>query len=256
MPTWEVSRIDLEASNRVKIVFSLDMKQSDGIDLDDTLLIDNYALIRETGNGPIIFPASMAQTDPVDLTSVLLTFWPDLTESGFTYILEVNSQVRGAGGELAGVTNFGTLESLDLSTPIITSGDEEELGRDLAVDPFTGTFEVVDGHYKTHKGIEYLKKRIFRRIETAAGQFFHLPDYGAGLPLKLKKLGTSAEVRSLRFEIERQVKLEDGVEDARVTLKQENTGILKISLQVLLFWLAHKVIDIAVEVLSHHIAHF
>jgi phage baseplate assembly protein W len=91
---------------------------------------------------------------------------------------------------------------------------------------------VVDsaGDYETHSGVALLKKLILRRLTTAPGDFFHLPDYGLGL--RAKDPMNPAELPRLKAEVERQVMLEPEVDAVRAQVSLDRDGVLTIQLRV------------------------
>ena len=72
------------------------------------------------------------------------------------------------------------------------------------------------GDYVLESGAPLLRKLITRRLVTQRGAFFHLPDYGAGLPVK--GLVTPSGLAQLKAEIERQVLREPEVEVTSATI--------------------------------------
>lgn len=87
-----------------------------------------------------------------------------------------------------------------------------------------------DGDYQTHSGNELLRKLIIRRLVTPKGAFFHLPNYGLGLPLKLP-LRTS-RLNELKADIEEQCLLERDVLGAACSITITADGFLVIGLRV------------------------
>ena len=87
-----------------------------------------------------------------------------------------------------------------------------------------------DGDYQTHSGNQLLRKLIVRRIATPKGGFFHLPEYGFGLPLKLPLRGS--RLNELRAAVEEQCMLEAEVAAASCAIVISADGFLLISLKV------------------------
>jgi hypothetical protein len=99
----------------------------------------------------------------------------------------------------------------DLANPFVS--------RDvLRLPPLLGTYQLTDtGDFGLDKSLEAsLRKRVLRRVTTAAGGFFHLPDYGAGQ--KIKGLLTVDAVDRLRARIRAQILQEPDVLEAVVVL--------------------------------------
>lgn len=95
------------------------------------------------------------------------------------------------------------------------------LSRDaLVVPPRLGTYQVTDtGDLGTDKtGEAGLRKRIVRRVLSAAASFFHLPGYGVGV--ELKRTITVDMLRRLSSRIRAQVLQEPEVQAVTVSLSQ------------------------------------
>lgn len=96
------------------------------------------------------------------------------------------------------------------------------LSRDaLVFPPQLGTYQVTDaGDVGTDKSGEAgLRKRITRRVLSAASSFFHLQGYGAGV--QLKQTITVDMLRRLSSRIRTQVRREPEVQEVKVTLAQD-----------------------------------
>lgn len=89
----------------------------------------------------------------------------------------------------------------------------------LQLPPLLGTYQLTDtGDFGLDKSREAsLRKRLLRRVTTAASGFFHLPGYGA-MP-KLKGLLTVDAVERLQTRIRAQCLQEPDVLDVKVTLE-------------------------------------
>ena len=97
---------------------------------------------------------------------------------------------------------------VDVANPPFPSDNSLAVGGTLIINSY--------GDYESVAGEELVKKLIIRRITTQLGGFFHLPDYGIGIGVK--QLLPIGDLVKLQTEIERQVKLEPEVQNARVTL--------------------------------------
>lgn len=91
-----------------------------------------------------------------------------------------------------------------------------------------------DGDYAFDDGITNLKKRIYRRLLTSKGKFAALPDYGVGVPGKLKKLGTAAVRLQLAAEAEKQIAQEPDVLGVKVRVEndQSTPGLTRFKIRV------------------------
>ncbi len=103
-------------------------------------------------------------------------------------------------------------------------------GVDLFYDTFTGAY-VLDPRrdIAVHAGIETFKKRIIRRLLTAKGGFYHLPDYGVGIQVKKKFNATN--LTRLQAEIIRQLREEEDIDDLAVNLANPSPGGLVVEIR-------------------------
>lgn len=83
--------------------------------------------------------------------------------------------------------------------------------------PVGGTLQITSaGDYKSVTGEALIRKLIIRRLISKRGDFFHLPQYGAGL--RVKDTMANVDLRKLSKELEAQIKFEPEVEAAAVGL--------------------------------------
>lgn len=107
--------------------------------------------------------------------------------------------------------------------------------------PAGGTLEITaGGDYQSETGPAFVRKLIVRRLlSTPArlspigrGDFFHLPEYGAGIPAQVKGMVSTANLVALKKLIEQQTLLEPEVSAAVAKLSfNAANGILNIELQ-------------------------
>jgi len=83
-----------------------------------------------------------------------------------------------------------------------------------------------NGDYVNVTGAELVRKLIFRRLMTVPGDFFHLPNYGAGV--RIKEPVPSGDIIKLKMEIESQVLREPDVETVTASVSLAATGVLSI----------------------------
>lgn len=107
--------------------------------------------------------------------------------------------------------------------------------------PVGGTLEITSsGDYKSVTGEALVKKLIIRRLISKRGDFFHLPNYGAGL--RIKDVVPTTNLRKLATEIESQIKLEPEVEAVQVGLSYTAaSSALVVQLKVKLFQIGQQV---------------
>lgn len=102
----------------------------------------------------------------------------------------------------------------------------------LRLPPLLGTYQLIDtGDFGLDKSQQAsLRKRITRRVTTAAGGFFHLPSYGAAP--KMKGLLTTDAAERLQARIRAQVLQEPDVVDVLVKVTQVPgfTGMLSVAI--------------------------
>lgn len=154
------------------------------------------------------------------------------------YMVTVTGVVSAEGAYtlLPGSTE-ATLHTFARGTPPPAQPIAGEVRTDLRNAPgegaLTGALEYDEtGDLANESGTAYLRKRILRRLTTARGGFFHLPDYGVGLTKQLKRLITEDLVRRMRSRIAAQVRAEPGVIEAKVSIRRRATSILDVSIQV------------------------
>lgn len=86
------------------------------------------------------------------------------------------------------------------------------------------------GDYVSVSGEAMVRKLIMRRLLSRKGDFFHLPNYGAGMDIK--SVFSTANLRMMAKDIEMQVLLEPEIEAAKATLTyQVANSILIIQVQ-------------------------
>lgn len=98
--------------------------------------------------------------------------------------------------------------------------------------PVGGTLEITsNGDYKSVEGPALLKKLILRRLCSAPGDFFHLPEYGIGL--RQKEPLPVNDLVMLKKQIEMQIAMEPDVETTKVRLAYDYAAsALLVGMQV------------------------
>ncbi len=109
--------------------------------------------------------------------------------------------------------------------PIPQAGDPIALG----VIPIDAS-----GDYAFDEGVTQLKKRVLRRLLTAPGAFPALPDYGVGVPLYGKRLGSAAARQQIAIDAQSQIAKEPDVAAVRVTVvsSAENPAVTLVQVRV------------------------
>jgi hypothetical protein len=91
----------------------------------------------------------------------------------------------------------------------------------LQFPPSLGTYQFTDtGDLANDFGVSSLRKRVFRRVSAAVGDFFHLPGYGAGVTPRLKRLVRVDEIQRIQSRVRAQVAREPEVRDVAVKVYQ------------------------------------
>lgn len=91
-------------------------------------------------------------------------------------------------------------------------------GIDLFYDTFAARYSLTPRRdIAAHDGVDYLRKRLIRRVVSSPGGFAHLPTYGVGL--EPKKLFRTTEAAELRTAVLNQVLQEPEVAQASVDVQ-------------------------------------
>jgi hypothetical protein len=106
---------------------------------------------------------------------------------------------------------------------------QRKTSRDLANPPVGilgsdagGTLVVQGGDYATVTGADLVRKLYARRLTTAPGGFFHLPDYGLGL--SAKEPAPFSDLARYKAEVERQLREEPETAAVIAKLRLTPTG--------------------------------
>lgn len=179
---------------------------------------------------------SIAKVDT--LTYELLTL--EAFDSHFVTMAVGSSTLRDATGSLVGLITFGYAGALREAT---STNERRATTRGFGLRDIAnpqaptstspgGTLEITSGgDYKSVEGSAMLRKLIFRRLLSMRGDFFHLPQYGAGL--REKEPLPDNDLIKLKKAIELQVLQEQDVAAVNVRLAYDyGTAALLVGLQV------------------------
>lgn len=240
-----VDSCDQSHTNGIQVVFGPAQPQMlDPFSPDDALNAANYTL---TATAPAGATERMVQwVERIDDYTVQL--WLDgPVDAGATYALVVSGVLDvdcvpistlcdGCAFDAFNpepTPNAITTEddkSLDVANPQLMQDAQQRDGQDAPL----GSFQINQrGDYALEANPHYLRKRIIRRATTRLGQFFHLPGYGFGQPLK-GRLSPSV-LRSIQGEALRQIQQEPDVATASVRVRQasaQNPNILVLDIKV------------------------
>lgn len=170
---------------------------------------------------------------PLEWTIRTLQRFPDTTRTvrvKATGLLDAGHHIVGPPNyfDFAGVTEVVS----PLTPPALTRRPK---ARDLANLPSPviddtsvgGTLRIMGGDYSLMDGPPLYKKLIVRRLIATPGDFYHLPNYGAGLRVKEPIVGG---IVGLKASIEREVAKERDLKQIAVSLVQDqNTLTAKVS---------------------------
>jgi hypothetical protein len=221
--------------NAVDVTFAGIPKSFDRAAPDDALNPKNYELTRAPA-GPFDSSLPLVQTVEERSQSVMRVFFDAPLQAEASYVLTVSSSVESLTGiPMSPACAFATIVGLiEGATPRMLGIEEQRT--DVANVPasateLAGTFQIgPTGDLANHGGVAYLRKRIIRRITTARGGFFHLPDYGFSEGLKQRL--TPALLGRLRSQSEAQIKSEPDVLGARVDVTRLSLSVILVTIRV------------------------
>lgn len=211
-------------ANQVTAVLAGDGEIGSRLDSDSPLNSLNWTLTSESGTVRLVqwvedeggMPRELSVyfdggLTPGAIYRLALTI-PETVETGcysdeFTSIAAPSPAVPGDAGfpELPGIVDLANPPT-NASRIAVGHAYIGSLGYDSA------------GDLVNDFGIESLRKRIFRRINTAAGGFFHLPNYGTDL--SIKQAITPGQLLSVQRRIQEQVLREPDVVRASVSVSR------------------------------------
>jgi hypothetical protein len=215
-------------TNAVRVVFSREPLRFNANASNDGLHLDNYELsggvpivqvvVADEGNAVRVwFDADLPVGVPVELTvrHVESVSSIEMVGNSTTMLVPFGLDVPpGALPDLKG--------RFDIANP--------QTERDANGGPL-GTFSVTEsGDLGNDTGRINLRKRIFRRITTRPGGFFHLPNYG--IRQKDKTLVTPTMLRELQTNLESQVRSEPDVVAVRIEVQEMAPGVFRIMARV------------------------
>lgn len=94
-----------------------------------------------------------------------------------------------------------------------------------------GTFQIDDtGDLANDKNRQNLRKRVYRRMMSVEGSFFHLPNYGFGKPIKSLTLADT--MRRMQSQAVAQIKQEPDVKAVTVEVSSPFPGIVRLAARV------------------------
>lgn len=191
--------------------------------------------VQVPSTGRVLTVLSVAQADT--LTWDILTL--ESFDSHYVTMAVGTDKLKDALGAPVGLITFGYAGALRdaVSTPQKRATTRGFGQRDIANpptpnSPVGGTLEITStGDYKGVEGPQLLRKLILRRLVSRPGDFFHLPNYGAGL--REKEPLPDNNLIKLKKAIELQIQQEPDVETTNVRLAYDYaTSALLVSMKV------------------------
>jgi len=250
----ETIAVEQVSTNAIRVTFSIPVKQINPAGPTDALNPDNYLVTSPNATLPLlqyVTPAGGAPVlDPEPLVEVTVA-----NPTAPTTVVELVFDQALPAGALLFITPQDIV-SADVGVPIVATqfflevfaegrparplpGQSLDARFDLANpqtptdagnDPL-GTFQFSEaGDIANDTGRAYLRKRIFRRLSTSPGGFFHLSDYG--LRPRDKAAVTATLLRELQRDIEAQVAGEPDVVAVRARLREIAPGVVGVRLRV------------------------
>ena len=208
-----------------------------GVGVGDALNTANWYI--DADDGQI---NQVVEVIPSQLPAATAGLWFDLTfqlplDAGVNYTLGIMNLISagdlnvGSGAFIQ--ANTGNFIALQSAVPLARTPQETLYGIDVDNPSGIGDYQIDGtGDYQPNGGLEALKKRIFRRLETPPNGFSMLPGYGIGVPGFIKKLQTNDAKRQLISRIEKQLSQEPGVLRVSATLTPLVNGNVLIYLAV------------------------
>ena len=239
----EFSRVYATGSNTVRVILNREPLHSTTTVIGDALNPRTWTVsVPQTGEQ--LIPVLVTQIDPV-------TYDIHTWKSFPSYHIDVQLQtttlldlVGAAAGTLTALFAGSLDQSTDTTNNLLSTRGYnvvDLLNRQVPDSiMFGGTLTITSGgDYQASSGQEFVKKMIYRRLlatpargnATGVPDYFHLPDYGAGLLELVKMPMTTPNMVTIKKAVERQVLLEPEVSSVQVSLSFDSSkGILTIAL--------------------------
>ncbi len=218
--------------NSMRLTFSLPVQMEDRSGSNDALNVDNYDVTAVVP--PDAFVPFIQWIEPVDEFTVEIYFDNELQPDVLYRIQALNVATAWPDCQTldpaCSACEFTSLiperpadairrndeERMDLSNPQVVEDRKQADGP-------LGSFQINNqGDFALEDNPSYLRKRILRRATTGVGEFFHLPGYGFGTPLK--GLLTPGALRRIQAAAVRQIRQEPDVRAANVRVRQASAA--------------------------------
>jgi len=226
------------ASNVARVFLNVEPTHQSVLGATDVLnrLNWNVSLVSGPGTSPVIEQVENAQAQPTAVDGYPLAWSVDLRldrpiTQATSYLVVASNLVAFNGAALAappfdrGVSAGDMLVRPRWQPPVVKGAI------DYRYETFEGRYSVDSrGDIDVHTGVEYLKKRVFRRLLSHPGGFFHLPDYGVGL--RPKVLMSTTDIARTQKAIEKQVLAEEDVAAVSVAVSLLASSALLVVIKV------------------------
>lgn len=232
----QVDSIEQSTLNSVDVTFEEEPKKVDPSDPADSLNLSNY-----TVTGPVspLIERLIQSAQYLGDNTVRIYFDGPLVPDEF-YTITVFNVESIEGTAISPSGSAGSFVAFDAdSDPIPLERQPSnrydirnpQTERDAPQGEPLGTFVFDDdGDLGKETKRRYLRKRVWRRIGTKKGGFFHMSNYG--LRLDDKKTYNVSRLRRLISEIESQVTEERDVISARASVQQLAPGVILVKLRI------------------------
>lgn len=195
--------------------------------------------IQRLDNGFLFNVTSVTEIDPLNyIVTVVQPF------ASIHVLHQISSATLvDSGGNLLIPPRFADFAGLqsDADSPLNRAVAKQAAIRDLAnsqtplaaMGLIGGTLQISSaGDYVDVAGSDLVKKLIIRRLISSPGDFFHLPNYGVGLPVK--DVIPAAELVKLQQTIIQQIKQEPEVDQASCSITQGTNNVMTIQVKATL----------------------
>lgn len=233
-------------SNTVRVIFAEEPRHVSQLGATDSLRRDNWTLeLVDNGGDLLVVEPSIEVVENALPQPSIVTGLPDLPWSvdlrtdrrlieKATYRIIANTDIVSADGSLTvppDPDDRAEFPGIHVSRDNVRRSPTEvrNAGVDLRYDFFEGRY-LLDpkDDLDVHDGLEFLKKRVIRRLITTPGGFYHLETYGVGL--ESKQVFSSLSTAELQVKIIQQLKLEEEIVQVAVDVVFE-AGILFVGIR-------------------------
>lgn len=220
------------STNIIRAIFSEELLLESEYDEHDALNINNYSVDVKTDEN-IIIDVCDVQNVSGDNKAVDIIICPSIDDKNISYALTVSPSIRGANGEiLIEPYRLDILPCFKYEKYFDEIPEKKIIGNDIKNNCIDSYYEISEnGDYRRHNGLEYLKKRCFRRLTTRKGEYIHDPTYG--LSCDIKQVNSSWILMRLQKEIEEQILQEKDVKAIENLEISYNNNIVSVNFTII-----------------------